>query len=380
MKLEASSFISHRLCYFGIVIAIMFPTKQISVEKNQGSVAHECGSAVPAKISYSTTGPRNTSAPAFPDPTIILEAVLPYAGQSRLLMRIEKPRGPQRPSQYISDDRGETWRMSDWVLGYSNLPTISRAERLMSHVDRRILYDCYYICKDGFELSKDGGVTWAHVNPTVSGEDTIEEIQLIDTGTHSACRVYAMIWSNGRKDFRAAVSNDYGQSFELLTRDVGIVVESRADSNVLYGSIPRQELLGISRDNGAKWIPLPASSEFWRPIYYNPSRGYFRSWKEYPDDKEWPPLAPIVQIESDPTHPQWIYVLTEKGLYISRDGGQSFRLATLAQGRVRSIDRIAVDPINGRFVYAALEFGQFYRSSDYGCSWQQMKLPPLPNR
>ena len=80
------------------------------------------------------------------------------------------------------------------------------------------------------------------------------------------------------------------------------------------------------------------------------------------------------QIESDPEDADCIYVLTEKGLYLSRDAGKSFRLAALAEGRIKAIDRLAVDPGDGRYLYAIVDLGQLYRSSDYGCTWQKMGL------
>lgn len=375
MKPEGTTSFFCCLCGSGIVTALLFLTMQVSRDNSQSPADHECGSPLPARITHTFTGPHASVPPAFPVPTIILEAVLPNASRSRIMMRIERPAGSQPPSQYTSDDRGETWHPVDWVLGYSNLPVRSESEGLMSHVDRKVLYDCYYICKNGFKLSKDGGVTWTHINPTLSGKDAIEEIELIGTGTHSAGRVYAIVWTDGRKNFKAAVSNDYGHSFDLLDREVGFVVETRADPNVLYAALPSKELLGVSRDGGASWIPLQASNEFWKALFFNSSDRRIRGWKEYPSDQEWPTLTKIVQIESDPTHAQWIYVLTEKGLYLSRNGGQEFRLASLVLGQLRSIDRIAVDPSDGRFVFAVVDYGKFYRSSDYGCSWKQMPLP-----
>jgi hypothetical protein len=361
-----------RMAWILLMVGIGLVQCAISAEQ-----AGNCGMSLPLKISYQP-GASSAEYPQYPDPTVTLRSVLPSDNHSTVLIRLDRPSQKKRPTQYVSYDRGETWQPSDWTLGYSNLRKWSISDYLMSHVDHNVLYDCYYKCKDGFERSKDGGKTWMHVNPTVSGGSAIDEIELIETGMHSANRVYARVWIGGAKDFRCAVSNDFGQTFDLLPEEVKAVVESRAEPTVWYGMVRSSPWLAISRDSGLTWQSMEGSREFWQPIYRNPVRKYFRSWKQYPEDIEDWSINPIDQLESDPRNPNLIYVLTRKGLYLSRNAGKTFRLSSLARGRLNSIDRIAVDPVNGRFIYAVVDLGQFYRSSDYGCSWERMKVPPVP--
>lgn len=338
--------------------------------------ADDCGTRLPLRISYHL-GASATDHPDYPNPTLSLLSVLPHENQSTLLIRLDR-RAQKRPTQYVSDDRGVTWHSCDWTLGYTNLRRWSISNRLMSHVDARVLYDCDYKCKGGFERSKDGGKTWVHVRPGISPAGAIDEVELIETGMHSSNRLYARVWIRGSEDFRCGVSNDCGQTFEFLPEEVKAVVEARADATIWYGMVRSSPWLVLSGDGGSTWKSMEDSREFWQPIYHNRLRRYFRSWKQYPEEGEWRSITPIEQIESDPNHSEWVYVLTYKGLYLSRDAGKSFRLSSLARGRLNSIDRIAVDPSDGRFVYAAVDLGQFYRSSDYGCSWQKMKLPSSP--
>jgi hypothetical protein len=333
----------------------------------------ECGKSLPAKIRYRISSPYTQVPPLFPNPTIRMLSILSYKDKSTILVRFEKPIKEKNINQYISNDRGETWHIVDWKLGFENLRHWEGTERMMSRIDHRVIYDCYFKCKNGFDRSTNGGKSWVHIEPFMLGGSAIDEILLLDTGIHAVSRLYAKVWINNEKEARFAVSNDYGSSFELLPTKIQRIVESRANESVWYGEMRNINGLFVSKDEGKNWELMDGSKEFWQPLYTNSRKEEIRSWKRYPDDKEWPPAEAIIQIESDPTHWDWIYILTFKGLYISRDAGKSFRLSSLAQGWVKSIDRIAVDPLDGRYLYAVVDLGKFYRSSDYGCSWVQMK-------
>ena len=331
-----------------------------------------CGMSLPLKISYEP-GASSSSPPDFPDPTVSLISVLPSGKESELLIRLDRREKKDLVQQFSSSDKGNTWRSVNMHMGYSNLPKWDSPGRIMSRVDNRVFYDCYFKCKNGFEVSKDGGERWIHINP-VLGSSNINEIQLVETGIHISSRIYARVWNGNVKDGRIAVSEDYGQSFRLLQGHVSAIVESRADAKLLFGRYGSDPWLSISYNGGKNWIRMDGSDEFFKPIYRNPILGYFRSWKEDKNDIEMLPADLVYQVESDSMHPNYIYVNTYKGLYISRDYGRSFRLSSLARGRLNSVDRIATDPAASGFLYAAIDLGQIYRSSDYGCTWKKLGI------
>jgi len=353
-------------CFSALAIAVASFAKSITEQPNGN-----CGTSPSRHITF-RPGARSAEYPETPNPTVILESVLPSSNHSTVLIRLER-RGQKEPVQYTSQDKGVYWHLSSWELGFTNLPQWSTPSYLMSHIDHKVLYDCYYRSSEGYKRSKDGGRTWIQINPVVRNDSRIREIELVETGMHSPNRIYARIWLDENKDFRCAVSNDFGQSYDLLPEGIRAIVESRANPSVFYGMVQSIPWLAISRDGGFHWKTMDGSKEFWRPLYRSPR--YISSWKRGPEDLEYVPINVINQVESDPKNAQWIYVHTFKGLYISRDAGDTFRLASLARGKLDSIDKISVDPSDGRYLYAVVDLGKFYRSSDYGCSWTEMEIP-----
>ena len=53
----------------------------------------------------------------------------------------------------------------------------------------------------------------------------------------------------------------------------------------------------------------------------------------------------------------------------------SYELLPLAMDILRGIDKIAIDPIDGEYIFAAVNEDTIFKSGDYGCTWEKMKLP-----
>jgi len=390
MRKKHGLFIAILVCFIGTGIYYFAHT---------GCGAKVCGESLPQKIRYKGSPTMDNSAPRFRPLEIAMLSIKPDGDKSVLLFHVLRILIDKKNEvkQLISTDRGMTWNTVDWLFGYGNLGDmrghwVFGKDKRMSHIDFRVIYDCYYKCKDGFPVSIDGGKTWTHVKPVLEDGGSIEEIELIDTGMHSVSRLYARIQSG--KDVRIGVSDDYGRSFRLFQKGLDDIVESRASSSVLYGRMNRPYFestglkafddefsrLGVSKDGGKSWKVMKGSLEITGHKIYRSAtdREENRSWRQYPDDEEWPVSDGIMQIESDPKHPEYVYVLTTRGLYISRDTGKTFYLSSLAKGWLYSIDRIAVDPLDGRYLYAVVDIEKFYRSSDYGCTWELMPPPVLP--
>jgi len=371
---------------------------------------NKCGGSLPLRLSYQDISSLIVPIDAHFIPRVRLISIVQYNKKSRLLFQMDDNMIGKQIRQYISDDRGMTWQDVDWpVLRQSDIKP-ENTPRLASHVDGRIMYECYRTCKDGFPVSTDNGKTWTHVNPVLSNGDDIPRIQLMDTGMHLASRVYARIWMEPDKaepaiylgdlipvdcDFRIGVSDDYGRNFSLLPDGIVMLAESRNNPLMRYGliissyfnvsytrdpDVERNECLAVSKDEGKSWKVMEGSLDVRQKRYErrksNPIE--IRTWKKYSTDYEWPGYLRPMQIESDPKHQGYVYLLMSTGLYFSRDTGKTFRLSSLTEGWSSAVDRIAVDPLDGRYIYATVGSRKFYRSSDYGCTWELMPLPPFP--
>ena len=95
----------------------------------------------------------------------------------------------------------------------------------------------------------------------------------------------------------------------------------------------------------------------------------------------------VYSLAVDRTHPDTVYAATEEGLCKSVDGGEHWatlphtgpKELRLTGERDRSFRSVAVDPRDGRAVYAASPSGKVYKSADGGQTWAvsyEKKAPP----
>jgi photosystem II stability/assembly factor-like uncharacterized protein len=169
-------------------------------------------------------------------------------------------------------------------------------------------------------------------------------------------------------------SEDYGESYRFLTSRVTYLIESRSSDGILFGVSPGDKRLLISRDGGAAWKPLENSASLFSPIYLDRETRELRTWWQKRSDMERAAGHAIEQLETDPNDARILYVVTFKGLFRSADSGNTFTLLPLAKDKVEGVDGIAVDPEDGRFLYAAVGLSEVYRSGDYGCTWERVEL------
>jgi len=86
----------------------------------------------------------------------------------------------------------------------------------------------------------------------------------------------------------------------------------------------------------------------------------------------------VYSLAVDRTAPQTVYAATEGGLCKSTDGGEQWRLLPntgrkdlrITGERKRSIRCIAVDPTDGKIIYAGSPAGKVFKSTDGGETWQ----------
>jgi hypothetical protein len=225
--------------------------------------------------------------------------------------------------------------------------------------------------KSYYEISRNGGRSWKVIQPKLEGIRPLGDIRIIASSGNNASRVYATATESG--EIGIYISEDFGETFKLLLRRSDFLYESQSNPSTLF-SISEKGII-VSPDNGRKWNLMINTTEMMSPFYADLEGLSMQTWMDSKHKQriDWSPN--LIQIIADSNNKNAIYILTFKGLYRSLDGGDTFLLLPLADDKICEIQKIAVDPIDGRCLYAAVGKDGFYKSTDYGCSWRKIKLP-----
>ena len=317
-----------------------------------------------------------------------LRAAYPMGKQSVIYAKIGSATGDgmQITSQtfYQSTDHGDSWQPLARPLAHnSNLAVLRGPLYALDPQDSRnpsILYANELSKGCCFKISRDAGDTWLEIRPDVITAGKPSRFQIIGSYKNGK-RIYARIGSEGDSEEACLYrSVDGGKTFSLLSCDVTRAVETRANEKVMIGYLSSRMRpnsgLAVSNDGGYVWHRIDSNVLTARLFSYAPNdeAAIYRTWSEQ-RDQTFEAGTAILQIETDPADVNTFYVVTFKGMYATRDRGKTFRLLPLATEWLMGIDTMAVDPLDGRYLYASVNLSMLYRSADWGCSWKKLKLP-----
>jgi hypothetical protein len=221
------------------------------------------------------------------------------------------------------------------------------------------------------ELTRDGGKSWKVIHPRTSSGRHFGSIRIIGSSEHVLGRVYAIASAVG--EHGAYVSDDYGETYRQVSPENAFVFENRSMSNTLY-SVAEEGII-VSHDGGYKWKLISNTKEMISLVYSDSSGSNLYTWSDNNHNRQLDLHDNLIQVETDPNNGNAIYIITYKGLYRSLDGGNGFLLLPLAKDKILEIQSIAVDPIDGKILYAVVGNNGLFKSSDNGCSWQKINLP-----
>jgi hypothetical protein len=281
---------------------------------------------------------------------------------------------------HYSDDRGLSWHREKTANYGRYTNSYIPGKYLVSKADpgTRFRPAINAQHKADLEISTNAGRTWSLIHPKTTLGRHLGHLSIIETGTRNPARIYAEISAVGESG--TYISENYGETFRPFLNWSRYIIESRADSKTLLGASYAMSEIRISSDSGANWKVLESSCVLFSPLFIDSvefekmkAGSQLRSWKE--SDHDLALANDVSQIELDPNNSNIFYVLCAAGLYRSMDLGKTFRLLPLAEERSKAIQQIAVDPVDGNFVYAVVGGEELFRSSDYGCRWQKLKLP-----
>jgi hypothetical protein len=294
-------------------------------------------------------------------------------GASKIWIKIDK-------ITYSSDDRGLSWHIEKTTyygkLTGSNPPGIY----VVSHADPETIFRPAIGAqhKSDLEVTTNGGRSWELIHPRTTSGRHLGNLSIVETGTKNPRKIYADISTVGERGIY--VSDNYGRTFKRLLDWSPRVIESQANSKVLFALPYKEHEIRVSIDEGANWKALESSRVLFSPLFINKMDfrnmgigSQLRSWKE--SDRDLPLANEARQVVTDPNNLSIFYVLFSAGLYRSTDFGKTFRLLPLEESRSKAIQKVAVDSLDGRFLFAVVGGKELYRSSDGGCSWHKLKLP-----
>jgi hypothetical protein len=281
---------------------------------------------------------------------------------------------------YASSDRGQSWHKEKDPSDCIQYATTATAGGgcFISNCNPNVLYRPVNdpTQRGQIEKSSDAGHSWRRIRSKTSKGNYLGSVRLVGTGALDSKRVYAQISAIGEHGIY--ISENSGETFSPLLNWSRYVVECRANPTVLFSL--KDAAIVVSNDRGSSWKVMESSRTLISPLFVKATELQhgsrelkMNSWRENDDDVEW--TTRVTQIETDPKDPATFYILSSKGLFRSTDGGQSLWLLPLAENRVNAIDMVAVDPLNGRYLFAIVSGAHLFRSSDYGCSWQEIAIP-----
>jgi hypothetical protein len=279
-------------------------------------------------------------------------------------------------------NHGDQWASLDSRDSqYTNIPNLKSFydSGVSSVADSNVLYRPSYKENSEYEVSKDGGQTWAKISWKFENMESLGSIttMIVATGTNHAGRMYLRVLE--RRRYALYVTDDYGKSFRFLNDDLIYITESRAKPTTLYGikNNNGETSLCKSNDSGNNWTNIEDGGIFSKN-YYDPKIDsvigdvFSKPTTQYPLVKSYPIQY---QIETDPQNPDIFYVLAINGLFKSVDGGISFTLLPLESDFYLQIDRITVDPNMPGRIYAGSGQHSIWMSENSGCSWKKLPLP-----
>ena len=242
----------------------------------------------------------------------------------------------------------------------------------------------------GVFVSADGGATWtAAANTGLAGPATL---LAVDAG--AATTLYAgsaqgvFVSTDGAATWRKSTNGPVGTGVVALAAHP-------TQAGTVFASVQSPPAVYRSTDSGQSWTQLPAiaAGQFGNPvsalvigsngaIVAATSQGLLLSAD---NGDTWsagakPGVFQSQELAIAPNNPSIVYLIGEKGLQRSSDGGQTFSLV-LPSVTSNYLGAVAVDPRNPANVYAAATVfpantnNVLYRSTDAGQTWTPVSLP-----
>ena len=293
---------------------------------------------------------------------------------------------------HLSLNGGKTWRqVTHWDA--------DRGEPNYAHADHHALLmpaaapgRVYDPNDGGMDVSHDGGLSWTNRS------NGLATTMFYDADvSQSDGRVFGGgAQDNGTVVTTTARPDSFG---EILGGDGGWIVFDPADATHLFASYYNLNIFrfkgGRTKNVSPRATPAEKDATWMAYIAMDPTKpttlftGSQRVWRTKTDGDAWTPVSPpldgspISAIEIARADPRRILVGTENGgVFLSRDGGDSWSANLAGPLPGHAITAIAASPASADLVLAAVaNFGHshVFRSEDGGSTWEDADKGLLPD-
>ena len=223
------------------------------------------------------------------------------------------------------------------------------------------------------QRSTDGGMKWQNVQARIRDS----ELRLDFIAEHyyhprkvSTLYVAGQVEAIGPSSFGLYLSEDKGETFKMVLhreRDGSLLnlCFDRQNPDIIY-AVASRGIVVKSVDGGKVWRPVPQSDTIAKPyvteaIAGGTARRVGDRWNI------------VKEIQVDPAQGNTVYVVTEKGIVKSGDGGKTWLVLPLLAGKADAINNLRINPRDRNCLYAGTGLG-LYKSLDQGCTWERVDV------
>jgi hypothetical protein len=298
--------------------------------------------------------------------------------------------GPSQPepnyATWESSDSGTTWVEVDKTKGISRIDS-KHNSYWRSPSDPQVIYSSILDVR-----SHDAGSTWQQLVPRIDGLPSEDfafsftkrkgyrvEFNLAAIAPRDPQTVYAGMTLKGDVNDRTFwpatyVSHDSGDTWTKFTDDVWgsqPIGTSPVDPNVMYGvHFERgtgRRVIVKSADGGRHWSPVSEYRALNESVRF---KGETRS-KQRRRERIRPIYIDVAQWVFDPSDVNIVYLVSNKGVYRTINGGQNWCLLDFGIDAWDGVSEMVLNPLNPREIFIGA-FAGIFRSEDRGCHFENI--------
>ncbi|MEZ5012218.1 MAG: hypothetical protein R2744_11840 [Bacteroidales bacterium] len=238
------------------------------------------------------------------------------------------------------------------------------APTLLSSHNQKIIYHCMqYVL-----MSRDEGDSWEYISPDLTyndpkkmGDISYQTISAFDESPLMFGLLYA-----GTDDGRIWRTKDGGKNW----------------TEIRSGAVPERwvsRIVASKYDLGTVYMTQTGRRDDDFQVYIWKSTDFGNTWKDISGNI---PVGPVNVIREDPVKPEILYVGTDAGVYISKNGGESYEV--LGDLRFAYVHDLQVHPRDNMIIIATHGAGMFVMDAnninDKDKIQRRMRFDPEPAR